>query len=99
MAKTITFTPEAEDDSDHGYFWYESKKIGLGREFLTAVDACLQKISRNPKIYQTIYKDCRRAVVRRFPYSIIYEETDTDVIIYAVFDNRQNPSKWQERLQ
>lgn len=99
MAKNITFTPEAEDDSDQGYFWYESKKIGLGREFLTAVDACLQKISRNPKIYQAIYKDYRRAVVRRFPYSVIYEETSTDVIIYAVFDNRQNPNKWRERLQ
>ncbi|BAY59250.1 hypothetical protein NIES2135_61270 (plasmid) [Leptolyngbya boryana NIES-2135] len=99
MAKNIVFTPEAEDDSDQGYFWYESKKIGLGREFLTAVDACLQRISRNPRIYQTIYKDYRRAVVRRFPYSILYEETTTEVIVYAVFNSRQDPDKWRDRLQ
>jgi hypothetical protein len=37
MAKNITFTPEAEKDADQGYFWYESRRIGLGREFLTAV--------------------------------------------------------------
>lgn len=99
MAKIVIFTPEAEDDSYRGYAWYESRRIGLGREFITAVDACLQSISRNPKLYQSIYKDYRRAVVRRFPFSIIYEETDTTVTIYAIFDGRQNPDKWQERVQ
>jgi plasmid stabilization system protein ParE len=99
MAKTITFTSEAEDDSYQGYAWYESRRIGLGREFITAVDACLQLISRNPKLYQTIYKDYRRAVVRRFPFSIIYEETDSEVTIYAIFDSRQEPNRWRERVK
>ena len=99
MAKSITFTSEAEDDSYQGYAWYESRRIGLGREFITAVDACLQLISRNPKLYQTIYKDYRRAVVRRFPFSIIYEETDSEVTIYAIFGSRQKPNKWRERLE
>jgi plasmid stabilization system protein ParE len=99
MVKSISFTPEAEDDSYQGYSWYESRRIGLGREFITAVDACLQSISRNPKLYQTIYQDYRRAVVRRFPFSVIYEETDSEVIVYAIFDGRQDPDKWRERLQ
>lgn len=84
MAKTVIFTPEAEDDAYRGYSWYESKHIGLGREFITLIDACLQSISRNPKLYQVIYKDYCRAIVRRFPFSIIYEETNTTVTIYAI---------------
>lgn len=100
MAKNVTFTPAAEDDSYQGYVWYESRRIGLGREFITAIDACVQSISRNPELYQVIYKGYRRAIVRRFPFSIIYEETDsTDITVYAIFDSRQNPDKWQERLQ
>ena len=99
MAKKITFTPEAEQDADNGYFWYESNRIGLGREFLTAVDACLQSISRNPKTYQVLYKGYRRAVVRRFPYAVLYEETEIEILVYAVFDCRQDPEKWQERLK
>lgn len=99
MAKAITLTPEAQEDSYQAYAWYESRRIGLGREFITAVDACLQSISRNPQLYQTIYKNFHRAVVRRFPFSIIYEETDSTVIIYAIFDSRQDPESWQERLQ
>jgi plasmid stabilization system protein ParE len=87
MVKSIRFTPEAEDDSYQGYAWYESRRIGLGREFITAVDACLQSISRNPKLYQTIYKDYRRTIVRRFPFSVIYEETALEVVVYAIFDS------------
>jgi plasmid stabilization system protein ParE len=98
MAKIVTFTLEAEADSDNGYFWYESKRIGLGREFLTAVDASIQAIARNPESYQILYKTYRRAVVRRFPYAVLYEVTATEIIIYAVFDCRQSPEKWQERL-
>jgi plasmid stabilization system protein ParE len=97
--KIITLTPEAEIDSDQGYFWYESRRVGLGREFLTTVDACLQSISRNPKMYQTVYKGYRKAVVRRFPYAVIYEETEAEIIVYSVFDCRQSPKKWRERLK
>lgn len=98
MAKILIFTPEAEKDADDGYFWYENKRIGLGRQFLTAVDACIQSIKRNPK-YQVVDKAYHRAVVRRFPYAVFYEETDQQIIVYAVFQCSQNPDKWRERLQ
>jgi hypothetical protein len=41
----------------------------------------------------------RRAVIRRFPYAVLYEEKDAEIVVYAVFDCRQHPSKWRERLQ
>jgi plasmid stabilization system protein ParE len=40
-----------------------------------------------------------RAVVRRFPFSVIYRETESTIIIYAIFGSRQDPEKWRERLQ
>ena len=99
MAKPVVLTSEAEEDSERAYFWYESRRVGLGREFLTAIDACIQSIHRNPKLYQTLYKGYRRAVIRRFPYAVLYEETDAEIVVYAVFDCRQDPAKWRERLQ
>ena len=99
MAKIVIFTPIAEADSDNGYFWYESKRIGLGREFLIAVDASIQSISRNPQSYPLIYKTYSRAVVRRFPHAIFYEVTITEIIVYAVFNCHQSSKKWRERLQ
>jgi hypothetical protein len=50
-------------------------------------------------MYQVDYKGYRKAVIRRFPYAVIYEETEVEVIVYAVFDCRQSPKKWRERLK
>jgi hypothetical protein len=50
-------------------------------------------------MYQAVYKSYRKAGVRRFPYAVIYEETEAEVIVYAVFDCRQSPKKWRERLK
>lgn len=47
---------------------------------------------------QIAYETYRRAVVRRFPYVVFYEHSDTTVVIYAVFHCSQNPKKWRGRL-
>ena len=90
---------DAQSDVNEAYLWYESRRIGLGLEFLTAIDACFIAVSRNPSMYQVIYKEYRRAVIRRFPYAAFYEETTSEILIYGLFDCRENPKKWQERLQ
>ncbi len=39
----------------------------------------------------------RRYVLRKFPYTVLYNVGDTGVIIEAVFHARQQPSAWFER--
>ena len=88
----------ANQDLDSAYFWYERQKIGLGKKFLTAINLGLQNIQRTPAGYQTVYQDYRRAVLRRFPYAIFYEEQEDQIVIYAVLHSARNPEDWQERL-
>jgi plasmid stabilization system protein ParE len=100
MAAKLTLAPEAEQDISDAYEWYELRRPGLGEEFLSCVDACIQRICRTPELHATSYKDFRRALVRRFPYAVFYEyagETET-VTIYGVFHTSRNPAKWRERL-
>ena len=75
-----------------------NQELGLGEDFLRFVDACIQFIGRNPKIYQVVHESCRRAVVRRFPYVVFYEHSETTIIVYAVFQCSQDPKKWRSRL-
>jgi hypothetical protein len=44
MAAEFVMAAEAEQDIDEAYGYYERQRIGLGEEFLSAVDACLQAI-------------------------------------------------------
>jgi hypothetical protein len=62
------------------------------------VDACIQAICRNPEMHAVIYKDYRRGLVRRFPYSVFYEYSGDSVTAYCVFHNSQDPTKWRRRL-
>jgi hypothetical protein len=46
MAVNLIFAPEAEQDIAEAYGWYEGRRLGLGEEFLSSVDACIQAICR-----------------------------------------------------
>src|SRR5262249_2400886 len=100
MPANLTIRPEAEHDIDLGYAWYEAQHTGLGQRFLNAVEACLQAICRMPKAARVIRGSYRRAVVRGFPYLVIYDydEPNDTVIVYVVFHTSQDPARWQQRL-
>lgn len=98
VLRNLIILPEAELDLAQAYIWYEEQEFGLGEEFLRCVDACIQPIRRNPEAYQIAWETYRKAVVRRFPYVVFYEHSETTVIVYAVFHCSQNPRKWRSRL-
>jgi hypothetical protein len=51
MPVELMIAPEAEVDIAEAYAWYEGRRVGLGEEFLSSVDACLESIRRRPEIY------------------------------------------------
>jgi plasmid stabilization system protein ParE len=98
VLRNLIILPEAEQDVALAYMWYEEQEFGLAEEFLRRVDACIQFIRRNPEMYQVAHQSYRRAVVRRFPYVIFDEHSDTTVVVYAVFHCSQDPKKWRSQL-
>lgn len=97
MAAKLVVAPEAEHDITEAYVWYESRRVGLGEEFLGSVDACVERIRRQPAVYPRVHEEYRRALIRRFPYAIFFESAETAVTVYAVFHTSQDPEKWRRR--
>src|SRR4051812_18569155 len=98
MAAELILAPDAEQDVSEAYDWYEQRRPGLGEEFLSCVDACIQRICRSSESFARIHEEYRRALIRRFPYVIFYEFKDQTVTVYCVFHMSQDPSKWRKRL-
>jgi len=98
MAAELLFAPEVEQDVGEAYGWYESRRPGLGEDFLSSVDACVQAICRTPEMYAKVHEDYRRALIRRFPYVVFYEYAHGMVTIYGVFHAARDPQKWRQRL-
>ena len=98
MAARFIVAPEAQDDLVAIYEWYEAHRLGLGEEFLDCVDACFERIRRTPDLYAVAFETYRRALVRRFPYAIIYEATPDEITIYGVFHTSRDSDMWRLRL-
>jgi len=98
MAARLILVPEAEQDVADAYGWYEGRRVGLGEEFLSCVDASIQAICRAPEMYPVVHETYRRALVRRFPYAVFYEYKGETVTIYSVFHTSRDPEKWRQRL-
>ena len=98
MAARLILAPEVDDDLAEAYAWYENQRTGLGEEFLGCVDACIERICRRPRMYAIVHDSYRRALVRRFPFAVFYENVRNTVTVYAVLHTARDPQKWRERL-
>ncbi|MCU0352896.1 MAG: type II toxin-antitoxin system RelE/ParE family toxin [Cytophagales bacterium] len=77
--------------------YYNEQKAGLGFEFAEEVDALLLEISQSPKRYSTVYKQARKARLRRFSHLIFYRinQRKKTIAVFAVRQTSQNPAAWK----
>jgi plasmid stabilization system protein ParE len=50
MPAELIIAPEAEQDLAEAYGWYEARRIGLGEEFVSSVEACIEAYFTPPAI-------------------------------------------------
>ena len=89
--------PAAAADIDEAFLWYEGQRPGLGHEFLATAQAVIDAISEHPLRYPVIRRNTRRALLRRFPYSVYFRVYDEVIVVVACMHARRNPRRWQVR--
>jgi plasmid stabilization system protein ParE len=99
MAAELIIALEAEQDIAEAYAWYEGLRTGLGEEFLTCVEACLEALCRVPEMHAIVHEGYRRGLVRRFPYAVFYEYAESTVTVYGIFHTSRDPDKWRQRFR
>jgi hypothetical protein len=67
---SVIFTQAARVELIVALEWYEGESTGLGRQFQQAIDALVERMSENPRQFPIVFKNVRRALLRRFPYSL-----------------------------
>ena len=87
----------AAAEIEAAYRWYERERLGLGDEFLQAVNDRVATIAEHPERFPVIHRDIRRALLSRFPYGILYRMKAKHVIVVACFHSKRNPKEWQSR--
>jgi plasmid stabilization system protein ParE len=95
----VLFRPEARDDVLDARDWYERQSAGLGAEFVRALEAAVAIAQRNPEAFPSVLGDFRRVLLRRFPYSIVYQMQPDTLVVFACFHQRRSPRALGERVK
>jgi len=95
MLFTVIVKQEAHQDTIDAYNYYEEKLTGLGEKFLNALQQRYTALSANPTFYSYIDQDpmkiLRDVKLEKFPFVIVYEIIERQVIVYAVHNTYKHP--------
>ena len=90
MRLPLVVNPLAEDDLRAAKVWYDERRPGLGDEFLLCVEDVFDRVQR-ARILGTVFQDLRLALVRRFPYAVVYRIDEDQITVVAVYHTRRDP--------
>lgn len=93
----IRFLDVAQQELDEA-IEYDEQLSGLGHRFLVEVLCTLERIGQNPTLWRPFVADTRRCQTRRFPYGIVYQAINSEILIIAVAHLHREPGYWRNRL-
>ena len=94
----IRFLAIAERELDEAIEYYNVELPGLGDDFLLQVLGALERIRHYSEAWQLLTQNIRRCRVQRFPWGVIYQILESEILIVAVAHLHREPGYWQDRV-
>jgi plasmid stabilization system protein ParE len=97
-ARPIYFHPEAITEVNAATQWYRERSFAAAKAFISELDQIVGKITMTPEIYPRYVGDTHHALLRRFPFSVVYREASGRIEVIAIAHGRRKPGYWKYRL-
>lgn len=97
MKPELLLRPVAAAEIEEAFQWYDEQKRGLGRQFLEAVREALSAVEAAPQQFPRVRGEIRRALLRRFPYAILYIAEEDHTVVVGCFHGKRDPRRWHPR--
>lgn len=93
--------PAAQRELAEAIDWYESRRNGLGVEFLGSIDLALRAIAETPERYPPwpANQRFRRVLLDRFPYAVFYHLARAGLVVVAIAHAKRRPGYWLRRAR
>ena len=92
--KKLRLREEARAELLHETKYYEEKREGTGKRFRESVNASFALIARFPSGGAPGPAGTRKTKIKGFPFTVIYREEETQVVVFAIAPDRQQPGYW-----
>ena len=95
--RLVSFHPYALDEAVAATDWYEKRSPRAAELFLNEVDRVIARALGYPEQFPLDF-GIRRAMLRRFPFLVLFRETDGGIEIVAIAHSRRRPGYWRDRI-
>ena len=95
---SIRLLEPAQAELDEAIAWYAEQAPGLGDAFLIEVLKTLRLVEQFPQAWHPLTSEIRRCRLRRFPYSVVYTQDGSGILVLAVAHQHRKPDYWKNRL-
>ncbi len=94
-----SFLTPARHELEEAIEFYNQRREDLGYEFAEEVERTIERILAHPRAWHPLSPRTRRCLTRRFPYGVIYQIRDDEILIVAVMHLRRRPGYWKDRVK
>jgi plasmid stabilization system protein ParE len=100
----VRLTSEALGELTEAALWYEQRSEGLGGELLDEVERALARIEALPESFPRLVDvpeelEIHRALLPRFPYALVFVNTQSGTQVIAVAHTKREPGYWLNRIR
>ncbi len=93
---------EAEEEARASAIWYDEQLEGLGDGFLDELSEAFKQVEDDPNRFAILEtmpssKQVRRCRLARFPYVIIFEILESEIVVLAIAHAKRRPNYWRKR--
>lgn len=93
----VRFLLPARRELREAVHYYNAQHKGLGEAFRDEAWETIERIKKFPEAWHPLSASLRRCQMHRFPYGLIYQPTQKEVLIIAVAHLHRQPEYWRSR--
>jgi len=94
----VSFHPEAVGDALQSRIWYSERSPKAGGAFETELARAIARLRDAPLRWPPFGQGTRKALLRRFPFAVIYRVGMDEIQVLAVAHLHRRPGFWRDRL-
>ena len=96
MAKRLRYHPLFDGDVREAANWYDLRSPGLGEAFIAMVRKRVNDVIADPNRYGRTPSGCRYVRLTRFPYLLLFEITEDELLLLGVLHTARSLEKWRQ---
>lgn len=93
----IRFHPEAQEEYQVALAWYQERSPRSADRFEAETERVLEMIAANPSMFARYDEDHQFVMLRRFPFSMVYQVHSDHVEVVALAHSRRSAGYWRGR--